>query len=202
MKSKIIVAIALFISIFLAGSILIFGFVKSEFILIYFFFSLGALGVFIFSTKSFFSNKSDITFAVIAIVFMAGFFTYFADGANSYLDQNKQLIDNGQDIKGQIDNLTSIDSHYSSTIADLQYQISTAQTNMTILQSELDTLTTIKNSLPKIIKPEETYTPQEVINTEPVIAPVITPSVVDSPPTITPSHENEHDDEREDERDD
>ena len=195
MKSKIIVAIALFISIFLAGSLLIFGFVKSEFILIYFFFSLTILGIFIFSTKSFFSNKSDITFAVIAIVFIAGFFTYFADGANSYLDQNKQLIDNSQDIRGQIDNLTSIDSYYSSTISDLQYQISTARTNMTLLQSELDTLTTLKNNLPKIVKPKEVYVPQEVINTEPVIAPAITPPVVNSPPIITPPHEDEYDDE-------
>ena len=169
MKLKTAVASALFISIFIIGSIILIGSLNSYFIPTYFFFVLFILLILIFSTRDFFENKKDIVIALIIAVFIAGFAVYFADGLKTYEIRNQDFINNNPSLMNEINNLTKNNDYYSTYIIYLNNQINSVNSNSIILQSQIDSIVIARNNPPQQ-------------NTSPNIITTITPTPVPTNP--------------------
>ena len=191
MKLKTGVGIALFLAIFLAGTILLLGLVKSYFIPSYFFFVLFMLIMGVYSMRESFEGRKEMIFAFFLILFIALFATYFADGAMIYIEKNKEFLNNNRVLVGQIDNLTKINDGYANSIDDLKDRVRDDQVNSLVLQTELDYLIVIRNFSQQTIIVTNTRTISSS-NTQ-TTPPTPTPTPTPTPPPSDDDYEEEDD---------
>jgi hypothetical protein len=147
MKLKFSVAIALFVSFLLIGSIIILAFVKSFFIPTYFFFVILMLIALIFLIRDQFESKPDLIFGLICIIFVAVSLVYFVNSVKIYSETNQEFMNNHQDLIFQIDNLTQNNAYYTNYLNNIQKQIETLQTNSIQLQAQIDSISGSANNV-------------------------------------------------------
>ena len=157
MKLKVSLATALFISLFLVGSILIFGYVENRNYLIatYFIFTLFTLVLVAYSLKENF-NKKDILFVFIALLLIAGFAAYSAEAAKRYTDNNLILAEQNADLVAQLDSIELSNQDSLAYIDYLRSEIIRVHSDSLTIQSEIDSLT-------NLIQTQETVTQPPII---------------------------------------
>jgi hypothetical protein len=139
MKTKLLVGIALILTIFLVGSIILFGLSQfPTFTYAYFGFVLLCFVLLAYSIRNVFVNKGDFAVLIFAIVFMALAVTLFAQSAKSYVDKNQQLTESNQAIISQIESLGKTNDYYVSYISYLNGEINFHQKNSITLQAQID----------------------------------------------------------------
>jgi len=134
-KIKIISAFALAISVFMAGSILIFGLTSRSFVYVYFLFTLIWLGI----LASYIKTESK-TILVFLVVLMAFGITLFAQGGKIYYDKNKEFQTSNPDLIYQIQNLTAVNQHYINYISYLNNEIENININSGVIQNQITRL--------------------------------------------------------------
>jgi hypothetical protein len=159
MKAKIFVGIALILTIFLAGSVIIFGLSQlPTFTYLYFSFVLLCFVLLAYSLRKIFVNKSGLVILAIAIILMTLAAAFFAQSAKSYLDKNQRFTDSNQELISQIDNLKKTNDYYISYISFLNNAIVSSQENSLNLQAQID----------QLIQQNNQVTQPEVVPAQPI----------------------------------
>lgn len=164
MKLSVSLAFVLFISLFLAGNILIFGFITTKifFILTYFFFSLFFILLVVYSMKKSFNSK-DLLIVFIFVLLISVSAAYSAEGIKKYLDKNQQMTKETEALSTQIDVMNQSLNYLKNQIIAVQY-------NSTLIQNEINSIksnkvippqNTIQNPVVPIIIYEDDYEEEE-----------------------------------------
>jgi len=166
MTLKVNVAIALFLSLFLFGSIILFGFVKTSFVSTYFFFILFLLVLIISSMRKSFENKKDIILALFLAIIFAIFLVYFASLTKVYFEKSNELIKENENILTQIKVLEQSNQGYTDYISSLNESIKIVQENSKEFQKKINSEIEKAKNTSKVITPLVVNNPPIVIYRE------------------------------------
>lgn len=145
MKLKIFLALALIISIFSASTILLIGLLKSSvFPYIYFIFILIFLVISLVSIKSIFPEKTNISLALILIIFIALSISFFGTNLKIYSDKYQESVNKNSTLASEINTLVQSNAYYQTYITFLNNEISKTKNDAKTIQAEINQI----NSLP------------------------------------------------------
>ncbi len=164
MKLKHSIIIAIFAFIFLAGTILMLGYVSSSALpYLYFVFIFVLLLIFVFSFRQSSRKKSSALFAIIIILFIAFSLTAFVSEVKIYSDLYQSAINSNQDTINQINTLSDQIDYDLNYITYLKDEIDKTQSSSQKLQQQINQIIAQQEQppIPTTIEREEEHEEEE-----------------------------------------
>lgn len=169
MKLKILVGFFLFLALFIIGSIFLISFLKTPlFVYLYFIFSLLFLIGVGASLKKNFPEGISFSFLLIAILFVAISLTFFGSSVKNYYDKNKE-ISAELNPSSQIPALEKANAYYTDYVTFLNGEILKIKQDSLILQAQIESLKTQKNTTTKTDDEESDNPPSTTQDNSPII---------------------------------
>ncbi len=139
MSIKNLFGITLFIALFIAASIIIFGTTDQYlFPFVYFLLVLMTVSILIFLSRRLFEKKTDWALFIILGLILAFALTFCFSNLKGFYETNKAVSESKNTLNYEIDNLATMNDYYQNYIVYQLGEIEVSKSNSQILQNQIN----------------------------------------------------------------